>query len=174
MEFATKFPRRLVFIGTTNSDEFLADDTGERRWLPVDVGAVDVAGIARDRAQLWAEAAVLFKRDGVQWRDALVLAADKHDNYKVSDPWQSAIERWLNDDEMDSSDGAPRCDSPFKLEHVLHGALALDARNLGMREQKRAASVLRRLGFVKRRATRVEGGKHIWERAANRTLEDLA
>lgn len=174
VEFATKFPRRLVFIGTTNSDEFLADDTGERRWLPVDVGAVDVAGIERDRAQLWAEAIVLFKRDGVQWRDALVLAADKHDNYKVSDPWQSAIETWLNDDEMDSTDGAPRCDSPFKLEHVLHGALALDARNLGMREQKRTASVLRRLGFVKRRATRAEGGKHIWERAINCTFEDLA
>jgi hypothetical protein len=174
VEFATKFARRLLFIGTTNSDEFLADDTGERRWLPVDVGTIDVAGIERDRDQLWAEAIVLFKRGGVQWQQALTLAADKHDHYKVSDPWQSAIEGWLNSDEMDSAEGAPRCAAPFKLEHLLHGALALDARNLGMREQKRAASVLRRLGFAKRRATRAEGGKHIWERAENCTLDELA
>lgn len=174
VEFATKFPRRLLFIGTTNSDEFLADDTGERRWLPVGVGAVDVAGIERDRDQLWAEAIVLFKQDGVQWRDALTLAADKHDHYKVSDPWQSAIEDWLAQDEMDSPEGEPRSSRPFKLENVMLGALGLDAGRQGMREQKRTASVLRRLGFAKRRATRAEGGKHVWERAENCTMEDLA
>ncbi len=174
VEFATKFPRRLLFIGTTNSDEFLADDTGERRWLPVDVGVVDVAGIERDRDQLWAEAIVLFKRDGVQWREALTLAADKHDDYKVSDPWQVAVEQWLAQDEMDSHDGEPRSAHPFKLENVMYGALGLEAGRQGMREKKRTASVLRRLGFVKRRATRGEGGKYVWERAENCTLEELA
>jgi predicted P-loop ATPase len=174
VEFATKFPRRLLFIGTTNSDEFLADDTGERRWLPVDVGVVDVAGIERDRDQLWAEAIVLFKRDGVQWRDALTLAADKHDDYKVSDPWQVAVEQWLAQDEMDADDGQPRSEHPFKLENVMLGALGLEAGRQGMREKKRTASVLRRLGFVKRRATRAEGGKYVWERAENCTLDELA
>ncbi len=44
-EFATQFPRRLVFVGTTNEDEFLADKTGNRRWLPVEVSKVDVKAI---------------------------------------------------------------------------------------------------------------------------------
>lgn len=46
-EFATQFPRRLVFVGTTNEDEFLADKTGNRRWLPVEVSKVDVKAIKR-------------------------------------------------------------------------------------------------------------------------------
>ena len=33
--------RRFVCIGTTNEEEFLQDDTGERRYLPVTVGRLD-------------------------------------------------------------------------------------------------------------------------------------
>jgi predicted P-loop ATPase len=54
-EFGTRFARRLLLIGTGNKDGFLDDETGERRWLPMRVGAVDVAGIRRERDQLWAE-----------------------------------------------------------------------------------------------------------------------
>lgn len=174
VEFATKFPRRLVFIGTTNSDEFLADDTGERRWLPVEVGTVCVDAIERDRDQLWAEAVVLFKRGGVQWRDALEMGATKHDAYKVTDAWQDTIERWLALDDMDDTAGLPRGHQPFKIDNVLASALGLSVDRVSMREQKRAASVLRRLGYVKRRATRAEGGKHVWEMPEILGFEDLA
>lgn len=174
VEFATKFPRRLVFIGTTNSDEFLADDTGERRWLPVEVGTVDVDAIERDRDQLWAEGVVLFKQGGVQWRDALELGATKHDDYKVTDAWQDTVERWLALDDMDDTGGVPRGQRPFKIENVLASALGLSVDRVGMREQKRAGSVLRRLGYTKRRATRSEGGKFVWERAENCGKEELA
>src|SRR5947209_7867719 len=33
--------RRLVFVATTNHEEFLTDETGNRRWLPVRVGKVN-------------------------------------------------------------------------------------------------------------------------------------
>ncbi len=52
------FPRRCVFAMTTNQSEYLKDETGNRRWLPVAVALpkVDVEWIAENRDQLFAEA----------------------------------------------------------------------------------------------------------------------
>lgn len=54
-----EFKRRCVFAMTTNDDEYLKDDTGNRRWLPVtlkrDDGA-DIEKLKEIRDQLFAEA----------------------------------------------------------------------------------------------------------------------
>lgn len=175
-EFATRFPRRLVFIGTTNDDEFLGDATGERRWLPIRVGKVDVAAIERDRDQLWAEGVEMFKREGVQWRAAQTLARDEHANYKVHDTWESAIGGWLESDDMDTQEGVKRGDRPFKLQDVMVSALGMNMQNIARRDELRAGRVLRTLGFEKRM---VREGTHFfkgWVRAKNSTLgfDDLA
>ena len=67
-EFAISYPRRIFLIGTTNETNFLSDDTGNRRWLPIKVGKVSVAEIMRDCLQLWAEARDKFLASGVQFR----------------------------------------------------------------------------------------------------------
>lgn len=51
------FPRRCVFAMTTNQSEYLKDETGNRRWLPVAcVGQADIAWLKENRDQLFAEA----------------------------------------------------------------------------------------------------------------------
>lgn len=51
-------PRRFIIIGTTNSQTFLRDSTGNRRFWPVKVGTIDLQRLKADRDLLWAEAAV--------------------------------------------------------------------------------------------------------------------
>lgn len=62
-----RFPRRSVFVGTTNDLQYLTDDTGNRRYLPVRCTQIDVDGLARDRDQLWAEAVVRYKAKEPWW-----------------------------------------------------------------------------------------------------------
>lgn len=55
-----RVPRRTVFAATTNTDDFLRDATGSRRFWPVQVGEVNVQGIRHDREQIWAEARHMY------------------------------------------------------------------------------------------------------------------
>jgi len=58
--------RQCVFAGTTNKKEFLKDDTGNRRYWPVEVrwdGRTKhvIRDLPKERDQIWAEAVVLWR-----------------------------------------------------------------------------------------------------------------
>ncbi|MGJ7069959.1 virulence-associated E family protein [Morganella morganii] len=145
-EFATQFPRRSLIIGTTNEDEFLADRTGNRRWLPVEVQTVQVDDISRDVLQLWAEAREMFKAGGIQFEAAERLAAEVHEKYTIKDAWLDIIERWLDEPDLMTGE-KPRTRDFLRAADVLREALNLDPKNISRREQMRISNVLQNCGY---------------------------
>jgi len=156
-EMNVRYSRRGVFFATTNQDEFLTDDTGNRRWLPFRAGRCDPEGVKAARGQLWAEAREVFKVRGVVWQEAEQLGRDEHEAFVVHDAWEPVVRAWL--DETDLLTGAaPRACDFLQTHEVLAGALRFDTRNITRREEIRIGSVLQKLGYQRDRR-RVNGAR---------------
>lgn len=165
-EFATTFPRRLVFIGTTNKTELLADETGNRRWLPMHVESADVERIERERNQLWAEGMALFKRGGVCWQGLDVLSLDAHREYAVTDPWEDRILEWINT--PTTFDDGKNCelngDVPFRLDHLAIEVLNIQPRDLDKLVKNRVGGVLKKHGFELKPVTVHGKSQKMWRK----------
>ena len=147
IEYATRYYRRAVFIGTSNEDKVLVDRTGNRRWAPVRVGAVDVEAIRRDREQLWAEAIQLFEAEGILFQETEELARAKHAEHMQEDAWSDAVAAWLNQEDENGLKNGRR---KLKVGDVARGALLLDSGRINRGVEMRLANVMKDLGFEKR------------------------
>ncbi len=158
-EFESKFKRRLIFIGSTNDDEFLNDPTGERRWLPGRcAGLLDVDWIAANRDQLWAEGAARFMIDGVAWQDAQRLGLEEHHEYKVTDSWDAPVARWLVEPQINSK--SPTEEGHVTIGEVLSGAVNIPVAQHDRSKVLRMVKVLKGMGWTRKQITTAQG--RVW------------
>jgi predicted P-loop ATPase len=86
--------RQCVFLGTTNSDTWLKDETGGRRFWPVRCGHIDLNGLKRDRDQLWAEALQAYHSGDPWWLqepELLKQAMEEQSGRYDEDVWYDKV-----------------------------------------------------------------------------------
>ncbi len=102
---AEKYPRRCVFFGSTNDDEFLKDATGNRRYWPVRLGKQEpVKSVFNDLTadevdQVWAEAMTIYKTCTIApylVGEAAATARKEQRRHEVTDEWAGLIEKHLD------------------------------------------------------------------------------
>jgi hypothetical protein len=129
-------PRRCVFAGTSNRSDWQRDETGGRRWWPVRVGPIDIAGLAAVRGQLWAEAVVAFRAGEPWWLkgEAESLAIEAQAERAEEDPWMPSVAGYL----------AGRSSASCR---ALLEAVGLESNRMTRADSLRASALLLRLGW---------------------------
>lgn len=151
-EFETRFSRRCVFIGTTNSGGILPATGGARRWLPMELERpIDTSLVERDREQLWAEAVAYYRHYGILWQQAEALGAPVREEHREDDPISEDISDWLSAVEYGPQGGEwRRGDKPFRMTDLM---AALRDKGVRILQPSLISDRLRRLGY---------DNKHSW------------
>ena len=100
-----EMPRCCVFFGTTNSDEYLTDRTGNRRFWPVNVGVHPARlsvwqDLPDNLDQLWAEAVVRWRDGEPLWLGGELeeTAKEQQEEHRERDAIEGMICDWLDKD----------------------------------------------------------------------------
>lgn len=164
-EFNTQFPRRFVPIGTTNRSDFLVSETGNRRFLPINVGAGRPAAVSEDRDQLWAEALEMWKEAGdVKWEAAHTIGKSVVGKHMAHEPWTDVILDWLHRADV-YTDVCPVTLGFLPTTMILKDALGIDPGRTTSVDTRRVATAMRALGYttVKRRVSYAPNPVNGWE-----------
>lgn len=129
---ASDHPRRSVFAGTTNRDDWQCDTTGARRFWPIRCGSVDLEWLSENREQLFAEAVTLFD-SGSRWWGIDSSAETKL--REPSDTWAEILVARLEEGSLYSS------------AEIMSRILDIPVRDQDQPKQRRLAEVLRTLGW---------------------------
>jgi predicted P-loop ATPase len=146
-------PRQCIFVGTTNKETYLRDETGGRRFWPIKAGRIDIDALARDRDQLFAEAVAAFRSDEAWWPDRDFerehIMPQQEARYEA-DAWEENIKVYLNEH--------PR----ITIGQVAKEALFMETPKIGKADQNRIAAVLTNLGWS--RQPKDWEGKRWWSK----------
>jgi predicted P-loop ATPase len=149
-------PRQCVFIGTTNTDDWIKDETGARRFWPVKVIDIDLEWLAEYRDQLFAEAVEAYDAGEPWWPDPIFerrVIAPHQDKRQFHDNWTDKVL------ELSASLTVVTIAQIWVgMGSVTHGG---DLSKLDMHAQKRIAAILKRDGYER---ARMSSGRIIWKK----------
>jgi hypothetical protein len=167
--FVTKQKRHSIEVGTTNADQYLQSQTGNRRFWSLRVlKAIDIDKLSRDRLQLWGEAAHYQSQgeslmlDEALWGTASV----EQEARRINDLWEDLL-RGMPDivENRYWKDGFERIDDVQIIHHdggqqrvaaldILEYVIGIKAANVRQEHSMRLSIVMKKLvGSVPTTAT---------------------
>tara|TARA_Y100000033_G_scaffold46585_1_gene51199 strand:+ start:80 stop:2221 length:2142 start_codon:yes stop_codon:yes gene_type:complete len=142
------FPRRGIIVGSTNRDEFLVDDTGNRRFWVIPVEAthntpIDVDILMKEVDAIWASAVHAYRNDEpcALTVEQEAEVCNENAKYMSGHPWKSPIQSWLNNPKN-------------RFEYITIDVLLTDAVGKPVERQTRSdqtqvGAIMKELGYQK-------------------------
>ena len=151
MPLPSTYPRRCVFVGTVNDDQYIQEKGADRRFWPV---ACNVAGptnlqwLKDNRDQLWAEAYAVAKSPTLDYltSDEMEMLAEAQEGRTIIDPWETLIQNWL--------DGAGKEVPEIHMNHILTNVLGVPTERQDRKEATKLGFIFKNLGLKRERGRR--------------------
>ena len=132
-------------VASVNGDEFLKDQTGDRRFWVVDLGrhVIDTHKLSHDRDRIWKAAIAQYRagrRPCLQPAEQ-ALSDQRNQAFRSENIYLSAVEERCLGKLKARSSG-------FVTRYALDESGVCEGRPAGQREMRQMAQCLRELGFV--------------------------
>lgn len=133
--------RPCVFVGTTNEETYLKDQTGGRRFWPVKCKEFNHESLVSMRDQIWAEAVALFKK-GEQWwltEEEEAYAEQEQEERLSVDLWQEIVIEYIGNKNI------------IQMPDLLTECLLIPREKWSKSIETRVGFIMRNLGFERKR-----------------------
>jgi predicted P-loop ATPase len=154
--------RQCVFVGTTNHGDYLRDETGNRRFWPIQCSQIDIMLAREIMPQLYAEAKQALLANEEQWwlpSDVEFIAEIEQDNRLTADPWEDGVKTVI-DGRRNSAAGLGEGVFWVSTTDAL-SAIEVDRAKWDSQKQDRVQRILRKYGGKNKRLPR-HGSSQKW------------
>ena len=155
--------RRTILVGTTNHNNFLTDETGNKRYLIIELGhEANTDFIYAFKDSIWA-AALDGYRKGISNElpnDAMESSEERNKDFLFQDVWEEPIAQYIKPLAM------------VTTKELLIDALRIDLSRITKIEQNRVGKIMRNLGWIYK-AVKISGENHRrWCKESNSSLPE--
>ena len=158
-------PRRGIIVGSTNTDNFLLDETGNRRFwvIPCETdlqNQVDFHSLEIERDSIWSSALKAYKNKELHYLTSKQEQKVSEDNlsYLIESPWTQPIISYLKNPQNKLKD--------ITIELLLTEAIEKPKAQQKKSDTMQISSILKTIGYERKRK-RIEGTpKWVWEHLA--------
>jgi putative DNA primase/helicase len=143
--FVEDHPRVAMFAATSETDDYLQDARGRRRYWPLRCSAIDIDALRAQREQIFAEAVQRY-RVGAPWY-AMPDSADEEQLARASvDLWSDRVIDYVNDLWEETKRTGRTI--PIVSPRILLDAIELPLAKQTDTERKRIARIMRENGWI--------------------------